>query len=77
MILHKYGYTLDVDVENTLKYSKEHTLCDCDEDRNLYAQIADKFPKLKEIFASFAHRYTALSQKRAHICLRQVWVLFN
>ena len=51
MILRKYGYTLDVDVENTLKYSKEHALCDCDEDRNLYAQIADKFPKLKEFLA--------------------------
>ncbi len=23
-------------------------MCDCGEDRNLYAQIADKFPKLKE-----------------------------
>ena len=51
MIIRKNGYTLDVDVEDTLKYSKEHVLCDCDEDRNLYAQIADKFPKLKDFLA--------------------------
>lgn len=51
MIIRKHGYVLDVDVDNTLKYSKEHTLCDCDEDRNLYAQIAEKFPKLKEFLA--------------------------
>lgn len=53
MILRKYKYTFDVDVENTFKYSKEHTLCDCNEDRNLYSQIADKFPKLKEFLAEF------------------------
>lgn len=51
MIIRKHGYALDVDVEDTLKYSKEHVLCDCDEDRNLYAQIAEKFPKLKEFLA--------------------------
>ncbi len=51
MIIRKHGYTLDVDVEDTLKYSKEHVLCDCDEDRNLYTQIAEKFPKLKEFLA--------------------------
>ncbi len=32
MIIRKHGYVLDVDVEETLKYSKEHTLCDCNED---------------------------------------------
>ena len=26
MIIRKHGYVLDVDVEETLKYSKEHTL---------------------------------------------------
>lgn len=51
MIIRKHGYVLDVDVEDTIKYSKEHTLCDCNEDRNLYAQIAEKFPKLKEFLA--------------------------
>ena len=51
MIIRKHGYTLDVEVEDTLQYSKQHTLCDCDECRNLYTQIADKFPKLKEFLA--------------------------
>ena len=51
MIIRKQGYVLDVDVEDTIKYSKEHTLCDCNEDRNLYVQIAEKFPKLKEFLA--------------------------
>ena len=51
MIIRKHGYTLDVDLEATLKYSRQHTLCDCDECRNLYAQIADKFPKLKDFLA--------------------------
>ena len=51
MIIRKNGYVLDVDVEGTLKYSQEHKLCDCDEDRNLYAQIAEKFPELKEFLA--------------------------
>ena len=51
MIIRKHGYVLDVDIEGTSKYSQEHNICDCDEDRNLYAQIAEKFPKLKEFLA--------------------------
>lgn len=51
MIIQKDGYILDVDVEETLKYSKEHSLCNCDEDRNLYAQIREKFPKLTAFLA--------------------------
>lgn len=51
MIIRKNGYVLDVDVEGTLKYSQERKLCDCDEDWNLYAQIAEKFPELKEFLA--------------------------
>lgn len=51
MIIRKHGYVLDVDIEGTSKYSQEHKICDCNEDRNLYAQIADKFPKLKEFLA--------------------------
>ena len=53
MIQRKHGYVLDVDTAGTSKYSREHTICDCDEDRNLYAQIADKFPKLKEFLTEF------------------------
>ena len=51
MIIRKHGYVLDVDIEGTLKYSQKHNICGCDADRNLYAQIADKFPKLKEFLA--------------------------
>lgn len=51
MIIRKDGYVLDVDVEGTLKYSKEHSLCDCNEDRNLYAQIRERFPKLTAFLA--------------------------
>ena len=51
MIVRKFGYVLDVDIEGTLKYSQEHELCDCDEDRNLYAQIRDKLPKLTEFLS--------------------------
>lgn len=51
MIIRKHGYVLNVDVEDTLKYSKEHKLCDCNEDRNFYAQIVERFPKLKDFLA--------------------------
>lgn len=51
MIIQKDRYILDVDVEETHKYSKEHSFCDCDEDRNLYAQIRWKFPKLTAFLA--------------------------
>lgn len=51
MIVRKHGYVLDVDIEGTLKYSQEHELCNCDEDRNLYAQIRDKFPQLTSFLA--------------------------
>lgn len=53
MIIQKDGYVLDVDVKATDKYSKEHSLCDCNEDRNLYAQIRERFPKLTAFLAEF------------------------
>ena len=46
MIIQKNGYVLDVDIDATCQYSESHTLCDCNEDRNLYAQIRERFPKL-------------------------------
>lgn len=51
MIIQKYGYILDVDIEATRRYSEKHSLCDCNEDRNLYAQIQEKFPKLTAFLA--------------------------
>ena len=51
MIIQKYGYILDVDIEATRRYSENHSLCDCNEDRNLYAQIQEKFLKLTAFLA--------------------------
>lgn len=51
MIIRKDGCALDVDIEATHRYSQEHTLCNCDEDRNLYAQIRGEFPKLTTFLA--------------------------
>ena len=51
MIIQKEGYVLDVDIEATRQYSENHSLCDCNEDRNLYAQIQEKFPKLTTFLA--------------------------
>lgn len=51
MIIRKHGYALDIDIEGTMQYSREHGLCDCDEDRNLYAQIRERFPQLTEFLA--------------------------
>ena len=51
MIIQKNGYILDVDIEATRQYSENHSLCDCNEDRNLYAQIQEKFPKLTTFLA--------------------------
>lgn len=51
MIVQKHGYILDIDINKTLQYSHEHSLCECDEDRNLYAQIREKFPELTAFLA--------------------------
>ena len=51
MIVRKNGFTLDVDLENTIKYSREHSICNCDEDRNFYVQSKEKFPKLAEFLS--------------------------
>ena len=51
MIIQKEGCVLDVDIEATRQYSENHSLCDCNEDRNLYAQIQEKFPKLTAFLA--------------------------
>ena len=53
MIIQKEGYVLDIDIEATRQYSENHSLCDCNEDRNLYAQIQEKFPKLTTFLAEF------------------------
>ena len=53
MIIRRDRYVLDVDIEATRKYSQEHSLCDCSEDRNLYSQIREKLPELTAFLAEF------------------------
>lgn len=51
MIIRLDSYVLDVDVEATKAYSLEHSLCECNEDRNFYAQARETFPKLTAFLA--------------------------
>ena len=51
MIVRKNGFVVDVDIESTIKYSREHSLCDCDEDCNFYVQAKEKFPQLAEFLS--------------------------
>ena len=51
MIITKEGKTLDIDFETTVQYYKEHSLCDCPECRNFYAQAREKFPELTAFLA--------------------------
>ena len=53
MIIRKDCFTLDVDVETTLQYSREHCLCDCSYCRNFYAQARESFPELTAFLAQF------------------------
>lgn len=46
-------YTFSVDVEKTREYYKTHSLCDCENCRNFYAQARGKLPKLDEFFTQF------------------------
>ena len=46
MIVTKEGKTLNIDIEATARYYKEHSLCDCSECRNFYVQAREKFHKL-------------------------------
>ena len=53
MIVRRDEIALDVDIEKTAQYSKTHSLCDCDEDRNFYTQAREKFPKLAKFLSEF------------------------
>lgn len=53
MIIQKDGYILDVDIAKTKAYYESNTLCDCNEDRNFYAQVRDRFPKLTALLYEF------------------------
>ncbi|MBR5022937.1 MAG: hypothetical protein IKY18_07045 [Oscillospiraceae bacterium] len=51
MIITKEGKILDIDFEATVQYYQEHSLCDCSECRNFYAQAREKFPGLTTFLA--------------------------
>lgn len=46
MLIRNRNYVLDVDVEATRDYYKEHSLCDCGYCRNFYQQANERLPKL-------------------------------
>ena len=49
----KAEYVFSVNTEQTEKYYETHSLCDCGNCRNYYAQIKDKFPKLDAFLREF------------------------
>ncbi len=51
MIIQKQDCKMDVDVEKTIEYYREHPLCTCPACRNFYAQAESKFPKLREFLS--------------------------
>lgn len=52
-IIEKDDWKFSVDVEKTKAYYKTHSLCECSNCRNFYAQIEEKLPKLKEFLSAF------------------------
>ncbi|MBR3809165.1 MAG: hypothetical protein IKK46_02545 [Clostridia bacterium] len=51
--IEKDDWKFSVDVEKTKAYYKTHSLCECSNCRNFYAQIEEKLPKLKEFLSEF------------------------
>ena len=51
MIIQKQDCKMDVDIEKTIEYYREHALCDCPACRNFYAQAETALTKLKEFFS--------------------------
>ena len=51
MIVQKQDCKMDVDVDKTIEYYREHSLCDCSGCRNFYAQVKIALPKLEEFFS--------------------------
>ena len=46
MIIQKQDCKMDVDVDKTIAYYREHSLCDCPACRNFYTQAATALPRL-------------------------------
>ncbi len=53
MLIQKQDCKMDVDVDKTIEYYREHSLCDCPACRNFYKQAATALPKLKEFLSEF------------------------
>lgn len=51
--IRKDGYVFSVDIEKTKEYYKTHSLCECVNCRNYYAQVKDKFPLLNTFLSEF------------------------
>ena len=49
----KDDYIFEVDIEKTTEYYKTHSLCECDDCKNYYAQIKGMFPKLDAFLSEF------------------------
>ena len=45
--------TFSVDIEKTRNYYKTHSLCNCENCRNFYAQIKNNFPELDRFLSEF------------------------
>lgn len=46
MLIQKHDCKMDVEVDKTIEYYREHSLCDCPACRNFYVQAASALPKL-------------------------------
>ena len=51
--IQKNGYAFSVDREKTEQYYRTHTLCDCVDCRNYYAQVKTQFPQLDAFLSEF------------------------
>ena len=46
--IEKDDWKFSVDIEKTKEYYRTHSICECADCRNFYAQAEEKLPKLKE-----------------------------
>jgi hypothetical protein len=46
MLIQKKDFKMDVDIDKTIEYYREHSLCDCPACHNFYVQAASALPKL-------------------------------
>ena len=53
MLIQKQDCKMDVDVEKTTQYYREHCLCSCAACRNFYVQSASVLPNLKALLSEF------------------------